>query len=121
MTIVEPKAHSGMESAEIAQSQDDRVAPPQPVGIMADHQRTGDGADVVKDRQVGDDGIGKAMNRLQKIRIKVLGAMRQASDGGHHQHQVDKVLFVVPEDPRYLTKAGQPILLPGRGLGRQAR
>ena len=100
MTMVDPKAHSGMESAEIAKARMTRVPPAQTVGVMPDHQRTGDSADVVKDREVGDDGIGKSMHRLQKIRIKVLCAMRQTSDRGHHQHQVDEVLLVMPEDPR---------------------
>ena len=61
------------------------------------------------------------MHRLQKVRIQVLGAVRQTSDGGHHQHQVDEILLVLPEDPDHLAKAGQAVLLPGSGLGRKQR
>ena len=59
------------------------------------------------------------MNGLEKIRIEILGAVRQASDGGHHQHQVDEILLVLPKDPGHFTKAGQAMLLPGRRLGRE--
>ncbi len=101
------------------QSQHDGDAPAEPVRVMTDDQRTGDGSEVVQDGQVRDHGIGKAMHRLEKVGIEVLGAVRQASDGGHHQHQVDEILFVLPDNACHVAKAGQPVLLPGRRLGRQ--
>ena len=94
------------------QSQNDGVSAPEAIGVMADHQRTYDGADVVEDRQIGDDSVGKSVHRLKKIRIEVLGAVGQTSDGGHHQHQVDKILLVMPKDPDNFSKTGQAMLLP---------
>ena len=61
----------------------------------------GDRTNVVQNRDAGYGRPGESVSRLQKVRIQILRAVRQAGHDGHHEQQVSEAGSILPKDAKH--------------------
>ena len=88
---------------------------------MADRERAQDRAHVVEDGEIRRGQRGKPVHGAQKVGVKVLRPVREASNRRHERDQIHKHLFVLPQRARHRAKTRWPVAAPRLRLRRQQR